>query len=93
MLPLLLTVAAGGWPNPHSSLPTAHCSLSHSDITRLCFDNPNRIFALGKTPTNAGSVTADLDETWTIREKDLHSKCGWTPYEGWKVIGKITLTP
>ncbi len=93
MLPLLLTVASGGWPNPRSSLPTVHGSLSHSDITRLCFENPNRIFALEKTSANAGKVTVNLDVPWTIRAKNLHSKCGWTPYEGWDVIGKITLAP
>ena len=32
---------------------------------------------------------AEAGQSWRIHEKDLKSKCGWTPYEGWKVTGRV----
>jgi dihydroorotase len=89
-MPLLFSVAAGHWPHPSS--PSAARSFTLDDIVRLCFTNPNVIFRLGKKmPAEGGDgVTVDLDAEWVIHGKDLHSKCGWTPYEGWKVKGKVT---
>ncbi len=80
MLPLLLTAASEG-------------KLRHSDIVRLCFDNPNRIFALGKQGITEGApadlILVDPKKEWVIKGKELHSKCQWTPYEDWHVSGKV----
>lgn len=80
MIPLLLTAV-------HEK------KLSYTDVHRLCFTNPNRIFGLEKQGIVAGLpadlVLVDPTAEWTIHAKDLHSKCGWTPYEGWRVYGKI----
>lgn len=90
MIPLLLTVAAGRWPHPTNAALSK--ALRYADIRRLCFDNPNRIFSLKKQRIDVGSL-ADIilvkpREEWVIRGVDLHAKCGWTPYEGWRVMGK-----
>lgn len=91
MLPLLLSVAAGHWPHPNDAhvCPT----LSYSDIVRLCMTNPSRIFKLGKNDIEKEKQVAvlviDPEATWTIEGKKLHSKCGWTPFEGWTVKGKL----
>jgi dihydroorotase len=85
MIPLLLTVAAGGWPHPSEP---ALGTLTHDDIVRLCFTNPNHIFRLGKD-RDAERITVHLGESWIIRAADIPSICGWTPYEGWNVTGKI----
>ena len=79
MLPLLLTAASGKWVDRKISI---------DQIIKLCFENPNRIFQLGRT-ADQNTITVDLDEQWTIRAADLHSKCNWTPFEGWEVQGKI----
>lgn len=80
MLPLLLTVAATG-------------KLHYSDITRLCFENPNTIYHLGKENVEDGAGTdiliVDPKEEWEIRAELLHSLCGWTPFEGTKTQGRV----
>lgn len=80
MLPLLLTEAAAQ-------------KISYADIVRLCFTNPNRIFNLGAhnivQKKLARLVIVDPETTWAIDGKNLKSKCGWTPFEGRKVTGKV----
>lgn len=95
MLPLLLSVAGGVWPHPSSPEPRAknydlgiEDMLTIETITRLCFTNPNKIFNLGKNP-NDDQIEVDLDADWVIKGSELHSKCGWTPYEGWEVVGRV----
>jgi dihydroorotase len=92
MIPLLLSVAGGHWPNPAEA--NAACpQLSYKDIVRLCMANPNKIFKLGKNELHEGVktdiVVADSEEEWVIRGEELHSKCKWTPFEGWKVKGRV----
>lgn len=93
MLPLLLTVSAGVWPHPASPRPVTLPTLSIADIVRLCHTNPNRIFHLGKQGIRIGApadvVLVHPKQTWTIQAAKLHSKCGWTPFEGWNVHGLV----
>ncbi len=93
MLPLLLSVAEGNWPHPGGKALQTDDKLSYADIVRLCFTNPNRIFNLGKTMIAEGApadcVVVDPMERWTIHGSELHSKCGWTPYEGWQMTGAV----
>ncbi len=92
MIPLLLSVVAKHWPNPAEQ--NAPCPpLEMKDVIRLCFENPNRIFKLGKQSIAKGH-TADIvvinpEQEWTIDAKKLHSKCGWSPFDGWRVVGKV----
>lgn len=103
MLPLLLSIAAGHWPNPAE--PNATCPpFSVRDIVRLCFTNPNRIFHLEKNdiiqsghswPQNSWPqdktdiIVVDPTKEWTIHANNIPSLCGWTPYEGWKMKGAV----
>lgn len=41
---------------------------------------------------DADFVIIDRKKEWTIKADDLHSKCGWTPYENWQVKGKVEKT-
>lgn len=92
MIPLLLSVASGHWPHPFEQSMTCP-TLSYKDIVRLCHNNPNRIFNLGKSEIEEGKqsaiVVANPEIQWTIKGSELHSKCGWTPFEGWMVKGKV----
>ncbi len=92
MLPLLLSVANKKWPHPHLKNPGAE--LSFSDIHRLCFERPNEIFLLEKSGIQNGGVAdltiVDPELEWTIAAHELHSKCTWTPFEHWRVQGKVS---
>jgi dihydroorotase len=68
------------------------CGLRVADIIRLSFENPNRIFGLRKMKDEY-EIKVDMDQEWTIEGKKLHSKCGWTPFEGWRVSGKVITPP
>jgi len=80
MLPLLLTAASGKWEDKKITI---------DQIQKLCFENPNRIFNLGRSAEE--TIDVDLDAKWTIHAAELHSQCDWTPYEGWEVHGKVML--
>lgn len=80
MLPLLLTAASGKWEDKKITI---------DQIQKLCFENPNRIFNLGRSAEE--TIDVDLDAKWTIHAAELHSQCDWTPYEGWEVYGKVML--
>jgi dihydroorotase len=73
-LPLLLEAARGG-------------RLSYERVRDLIATNPAAVFGLpNKGRIEAGRdadlVLVDIDEPRTIRGDALHSKCGWTPFEG-----------
>ena len=93
MLPLLLSVVAGHWPHPKGKFQMPNSKFQYKDIVRLCFEGPNHIFQLGKDPIDTGKspdiILIDPQRRWMICGKELHAKCGWTPYEGWQVRGKV----
>lgn len=55
------------------------------DILRLCYENPKRIFSLRPQ----GLTHVDLNKSYLIDNKYLFTKCGWSPFNGWRVRGKI----
>jgi carbamoyl-phosphate synthase/aspartate carbamoyltransferase/dihydroorotase len=73
LLPLLLTAVGEG-------------RLTLDDILQKSVINPRKIFHL---PEQA-ETWVDVDEKveYEIRAADQFSRCGWTPFEGWKVKGK-----
>lgn len=74
MLPLLLTAVSEG-------------RLTIEQIIKMCYENPTKLF---KIPNYSNSKTIiDTNKTYTIRNEDLKTKCGWSPFNGWKVKGKI----
>lgn len=96
MLPLLLSVAAGYWPEGignQVSKSREAIGFSVQKLFELCFTNPNRIFSLGKKEIIKGAkvsiVIVNPAKEWTIHANDLHSKCEWTPFELWSVKGKV----
>ena len=74
ILPLLLTAVKEG-------------RLTLEDIIARLHDNPRRIFNLPEQLDT--STEFDSDSTYEIRAADQRTRCGWTPFEGWKVTGRV----
>ena len=73
-LPLLLTAVHEG-------------RLTVEDLVLRMFINPRKIFNLSDQPETW--IDVDVEETWEIQASNLVTRCAWTPFEGWKVRGKI----
>lgn len=73
-LPLLLTAVHQG-------------RLDISDIVERMYTNPRRIFLLPEQPDTW--IEIDPQASWEIRASILHSRCAWTPFEGWPVLGRV----
>ena len=56
-------------------------------IVRAC-TNARRIFGLPEQRDTW--IEVDPEATWTVRGAELHSRAGWTPFEGWTLRGRVT---
>ncbi len=74
LLPLLLTAVNDG-------------RLTMDDIIQKSVIAPRKIFNLPEQPETF--VEVDENAAYEIHAADLHSRCGWTPFEGWKVKGRV----
>jgi carbamoyl-phosphate synthase/aspartate carbamoyltransferase/dihydroorotase len=61
--------------------------LSIEDVIVRMFTNPGRIFNLPEQPDSW--IDVDLNTTWELRASEMCTRCAWTPFEGWKVRGKV----
>ncbi len=85
------TVAEKQGPNPPPGIPGVETMLpllldavqegrlEVDRLVELLRDGPQRVYGL-RAPE--GEVEVDLDSPWTVTAKEMHSKCGWTPFEG-----------
>ena len=77
MVPLLLTAVADG-------------RLSLERLVDLTHRAPSRIFGL---PQQANTwIEIDPDARYAISSENLHTKSGWTPFEGLSVQGRVRRT-
>ena len=73
-LPLLLTAVSEG-------------RLTVDEILQKTVLNPRRIFHLPEQPETW--VEVDQDVRYELRAVEMRSRCGWTPFEGWQVKGRV----
>lgn len=81
-----------GVPGLETSLPLMlnavnQGRLSLERLIELMSSNPRKLFSLsddGKT-----YLEVDMDEKYEIKNESLFTKCGWTPFDGMKVKGKV----
>ncbi|HEX6270816.1 MAG TPA: amidohydrolase family protein [Anaerolineales bacterium] len=81
-----------GFPGLETALPLL---LTAVDLRRLTFDdlirkmyiNPKKIFHL----PDQSETWIEIDENaqYEIRASQQFTRCGWTPFQGWKVKGKV----
>ena len=85
--------APSGVPGVETALPlllyeAREGRLPYERVRDLVAANPARIFDLPRkgrieAGRDADLVLVDPDDVREIRGADLHSACGWTPFEGW----------
>ena len=91
-----LTDAPSGVPGVETMLPLLleEARAGRLDLERvrdLVATNPADVFDLPQKGavaegTDADLVLVDLDDPTTIDGDALHSKCGWTPFDGWRGV-------
>ena len=74
LLPLLLTAVNDG-------------RLTIDDIFVKSVINPRKIFNLPEQPETW--IEVDEKVEYEIKTSEQFTRCGWTPFEGWKVKGKV----
>jgi carbamoyl-phosphate synthase/aspartate carbamoyltransferase/dihydroorotase len=74
LLPLLLTAVDDG-------------RLSMDDIIERSVTNPRKIFGLPEQ--NETWVEVDENAGYEIKGSEQFTRCSWTPFEGWKVKGRV----
>ncbi len=81
MLPLLLTAISEG-------------RITFEDVIKRCVINPIRIFGLQTKGALEAGKDADIilvnpEQEYILTDEQMLSKCGWTPFAGTRVRGKI----
>ena len=81
-----------GFPGLETALPlwltAAHEGrLSMDDLIVRMVTKPAKIFSIPSQPETW--VEVDPEEEWEIKAADTFTRCGWTPFEGWKVRGRV----
>ncbi|WRQ72878.1 MAG: dihydroorotase [Methanosarcinales archaeon Met12] len=88
--------APAGVPGVETSLPLMLSAakagrISLQRLIELMATNPARVFGLNgkgeiKVGNDADLVFVDLNDMKPIKDRNLHSKAGWTPFEGMNAI-------
>ncbi|MFI0407473.1 dihydroorotase family protein [Actinomadura sp. 3N508] len=92
-----------GLPGLDTTMPAlldaaARQLISYEDVARLYAEVPARLYGLwprkGRVApgSDADLVLVDPSRTWTVRDTGVHSKAGWTPYDGRAFTGRVVQT-
>jgi dihydroorotase len=94
--------APSGMPGVENSLPLLlnavnSSKLSLGKVAELMSENPAKIFALNskgiiKEGYDADLTVIDLEKRKTVRNEEQHTKCRWSPYNGWELTGWPVMT-
>jgi len=81
-----------GFPGLETALPLLLTAvdrrrLTVDDLIQKMVVNPRRIFGLPEQSETW--IEIDEDAKYTIKAADLFTRCGWTPFEGWPVRGRL----
>jgi len=81
-----------GVPGLETTLPLLLTAVSEKrlnikDIIRLCHTNPAKIFNIKTDPET--KIEIDPNSSFIIHNSSLFTKCGWSPFNGWKIKGRV----
>ena len=94
--------APSGMPGVQTLLPLmlhaahlGHCTLPQ--VVRWLCEGPARVWSLpskGRLAVGADAdlVLVDRRRPRLMRDIDMHSRCGWTPFAGWTLVGAPVIT-
>lgn len=79
-----------GVPGVETSLPLMLNAVNQNKLTlkrltELMSTNPAKIFKIKTNPDTYTEV--DLDLTKEVKNSELKTKCGWSPFNGWRLTG------
>ena len=82
-----------GFPGLETALPlwltaVKNGRLNIEDIIAKMYTNPRKIFNLPEQPETW--IEVDENAEYEIKAANQFTRCGWTPFEGWKVKGCVT---
>ena len=61
--------------------------LTVDDLVTRMYSNPRRIFRLSQQPETA--IEIDTEAAWEVKGDELQSRCGWSPFEGMRLKGRV----
>jgi carbamoyl-phosphate synthase/aspartate carbamoyltransferase/dihydroorotase len=61
--------------------------LTLDDVVQRMTTNPRRIFSLGEQPET--DIEVDESSAWIVQAGEFHSRCGWSPFEGMSLRGRV----
>ena len=61
--------------------------LTIDELVSRMYTNPQRIFGLPKQDETM--IEVDPDAAWEVHSNELHTRCGWTPFEGIQLRGRV----
>jgi carbamoyl-phosphate synthase/aspartate carbamoyltransferase/dihydroorotase len=64
-----------------------HGRLTMADLVQKMHTNPRRIFDLPDQPDTW--IEVDENEEYVLSSSTQYTRCGWTPFEGWSVKGRL----
>jgi carbamoyl-phosphate synthase/aspartate carbamoyltransferase/dihydroorotase len=81
-----------GVPGLETTLPLLLTAVSEKRLTlervvEMTSTNPAQIFKIRQNPTTC--IEVDIQEHYAIQGSELKTKCKWSPFQDWKVRGKI----
>ena len=81
-----------GFPGLETALPLLLTAIDHrlltlDDLIQKMYTNPRRVFNLPEQPETW--IEVDENAEYEIKAENQFTRCGWNPFEGWKVKGKI----
>jgi carbamoyl-phosphate synthase/aspartate carbamoyltransferase/dihydroorotase len=81
-----------GYPGLETALPlwltAVHQGrLTYDDLYQKMYANPKRIFNIPEQPETW--ITIDPRVSWDINSAGTHTRCAWTPFDGWQVRGRL----
>lgn len=84
-----------GIPGLETTLPLLLQAINDKRLTierlvEMTCDSPRKIFGIPEQEDTY--IEVDMDQEWTISNEGLFTKCGWTPFAGMPVRGKVLKT-